>query len=92
MKLAEVQFDSAPAMPRTKLASTSFPRGRVHDLGMELDAVEAALGVGQAGVGSGVGLGRGLEAAGQPGDGVAVAHPHRLLGAEVAEAAGRSRR
>ena len=40
MKLAGVQVGRAPAMPRTKLRSRSRPRGRVDDLGVELDAVE----------------------------------------------------
>ena len=56
---------------------------RVHDLGVELDAVEVARRVGEAGEGGGVGLGRGAEAGRQAGDGVAVAHPHGLLRAEA---------
>ena len=52
---------------------------RVHDLGVELDAVEVARRVGEAGVRRGVGLRGGVEAGGQPRDGVGVAHPDGLL-------------
>ena len=90
MKFADVQAGSAPAMPRTKLRSTSRPRGRVDDLGMELDAVEVAGRIGEAGVRRRVGLRRGVEAVGQPGDRVAVAHPDRLLAVEARRTGRRS--
>ena len=58
---------------------------RVDDLGVELDAVQVALGCSQAGVRRRVGLGRRAEAVRQPGDRVAVAHPDRLLALETDE-------
>ncbi len=58
---------------------------RMHDLGVELDPVEPAVRIGQAGVGGRVGLGGGLEAAREARDRIAVAHPDRLLRAEVPE-------
>ena len=54
---------------------------------MELDPVEVAGRVGQAGERRRVGLGRGPEALGQPGDRVAVAHPDRLVALEAGEQA-----
>ena len=56
---------------------------RVHDLGVELDAIEVARWVGQARVGRGVRLRRRLETGREARDRVGVAHPDRLLGAEA---------
>ena len=58
---------------------------RVDDLRVELDAVQPSAGIGQAGERGGVGLGGGLEALGQPRDGIAVAHPHGLVVFDAAE-------
>ena len=58
---------------------------RVHDLGVELDAVQAALRVGDRGIGRRAGAGRRLEAGRQPLDRIAVAHPDRLLGLQTGE-------
>ena len=57
----------------------------VHDLRMELDPVQAPVGVDQAGIRGGIGLGGRAEALRQPRDGVAVAHPDRLLPVQAAE-------
>ena len=40
MKFAGVHVACAPAIPTTKLRRTSRPRGRVDDLGVELDPVQ----------------------------------------------------
>ena len=58
---------------------------RVDDLGVELDAVQVARGVDEAGVRRGVGLGGRAEAVRQPRDRVGVAHPDRLLAVEAGE-------
>ena len=58
---------------------------RVHDLRVELDAVQPPAGIGQASERGGVGLGGGLKALGQPCDGIAVAHPHGLVALDAAE-------
>ena len=57
----------------------------VDDLRMELDAVQPPAGIGQARERGGVGLRGGLEPLGQPRDGIAVAHPHRLVAFDAAE-------
>ena len=53
---------------------------RVHDLGVELDAVQAARTVLEGRDRSGRRAGRHVGARGRRGDGVAMAHPHGLLG------------
>ena len=63
-----------------------LPAGRgVDDLRMELDAVEVAGWVSEPGVRRGIGLRGRVEALGQAGDGVAVAHPDGLLPLDVRE-------
>ncbi len=57
----------------------------VDDLGMELDAVQVAARVGQAGVRRGVGLRDRPEALRRADDRVAVAHPDRLLALDAGE-------
>ena len=57
----------------------------VDDLRVELDAVQVARGVDQAGERRGVRLGRGVEPLGQARDRVAVAHPDRLLALDPGE-------
>ena len=49
MKLAGVQVGAAPAMPTHEVAQDVPAARRVDDLGVELDAVEVPLRVGQAG-------------------------------------------
>ena len=61
---------------------------RVHDLGMELDAVELARAILERRDRRGRRGGGHLGAGGRRGHGVAVAHPHRLLGREVVEELG----
>ena len=87
MKLLGVHVWVMPAMPTTKLRSTWRPAGRVDDLRVELDAVQVARRVDEARVRRRIGLGRGVEALRQPGDGVAVAHPDRLLALDAREQA-----
>ena len=85
MKLAGVQVWAIPAISTTKLRRTSRPRGVWTTSGMELDAVQVALGCGQARVRRRVGLGGRAEAVRQPGDRITVAHPDRLLALETDE-------
>ena len=59
---------------------------RVHDLGMELHAVEAALVVGDGGEGRAFGNADDAEAFGQRLDAIAVAHPHLLARAFLPKA------
>ena len=61
--------------------------GRVDDLGMELDPVQVALRGGEPGERRGIGLRGGPEPVGEAGDGVAVAHPDRLLPLDAGEQA-----
>ena len=58
--------------------------GRVHDLGVELEAEEAAV-VGHDGVGGVVGVGDGVEAGRELCDAVAVGHPDGDRGGEAVE-------
>ena len=58
---------------------------RVDDLGVELDAVEVAVDVDEAGERRRVGLGGRAEAGREAGDRVAVAHPDRLVLVEAGE-------
>ena len=62
---------------------TSWPCGGVGDLGVELDRVEASFGILHRGDRDLVGAGGHAEPLGRPRDGVAVAHPHGVLGGEV---------
>ena len=59
--------------------------GGMDHLGMELDPVQVALRGGQAGMRRGIRLGGRAEPLGQPGDGVAVAHPDGLLALDAGE-------
>ena len=72
-----VQSPGQPAMLRTKLAISAAPFGGVHHLGMELHAIELAGVVGDGRERRAVGDRHGAEAVGEPGDAVAMAHPHR---------------
>src|SRR5205085_267455 len=63
------------------------PSRRVRHLRVELDAVEAAALVGDHRIGAALGGGDHLEAQGDGGDLVAMAHPDGFLGARLAEAA-----
>ena len=65
--------------------------GRVHDLGVKLDAVDAALGVLDGGDRRGARGGQRGEAGRRLEDGVAVRHPAGLLGAACRAAARRAR-
>ncbi len=58
---------------------------RVHDLGVELDAVQAARTVLEGGDRSGRRAGRHVRTRRRRGDGVAMAHPYGLLGRQVVE-------
>ena len=60
------------------------PRG-VDDLRVELDAIQVARGVDQAGIRGRIGLGGGAEPGRQARDGVGVAHPDRLLAIQAGE-------
>ena len=68
-----------------EVAQDLATNGRVDHLGVELDAVEVAARIGQAGVGGRIGLRRRPEAFGRADDLVAVAHPHRLLAVDPDE-------
>ena len=68
-----------PGDAHDEVAQHLATNGRVHHLGVELDAVEVAAGIGQAGVGRRIGLRRRAEPFGRADDLVAVAHPHWLL-------------
>ena len=59
MKFADVQAGSAPLMPEDEVREHVAAARRVHDLGMELDAVQVARRVGEARVRRRVGLGGG---------------------------------
>ena len=87
MKFAGVQAGATPRDADDEVAQDVLAARRVDDLGVELDAVQVPLGVGEAGVGRRVGLGGGREALREPGDRVAVAHPDRLLAVDAREQA-----
>ena len=61
------------------------PLRRVRDLGVELHRVQGPFGILHRGDRDRVGPGRDAEPRGCPRDGVAVAHPHLLVGGEVLE-------
>ncbi len=66
-----------------EVAEDEAALGRVHDFGVELDGVEAAIGMGGGGEGGVGGVGEGQEAGGQPFDFVAVAHPDLAAAASL---------
>ena len=69
-----------------KLESNWAPWGGVNHLGMELDAVEAALVVGDGGERRALADPHHPETLGQGGHAVTVAHPHQLVGAGIPDA------
>ena len=71
--------------PDHEVAQHVPPDRGVDHLGMELDAVEVARRIGQAGERRGVGLGDRPESGRRPQDGVAVAHPDRLHAVDPGE-------
>jgi hypothetical protein len=71
--------------PQDEVAEDIRSARGVDDLRVELDAVEAAIGVDEAGVGRRVRLGGGPEPVGQPSDRIAMAHPDRLLAVDPGE-------
>ena len=73
--------------PDDEVAQDVAAARRVDDLGVELDAVQVARRVDEAGERRGVGLGGRAEAVRQAGDRVAVAHPDRLVAIEAGEEA-----
>ena len=75
-KCAMLQSPGSPAMRRTKLPISAAPARRVRHLGVELHGVEPALLVGDGRERRALGHGHHLEAGGELGDAVAVAHPH----------------
>ena len=68
-----------PGDARDEVAQDILAPGRVRDLGVELDAVQIPVRRRQARVGRRLGLGGRVETVRESRDGVAVAHPHRLL-------------
>ena len=87
-----VQSPVQPAMLWTKLRRSRAPCGRVHDLGVELRAVEAARLVGDRRRRARSRTRRCAEAGRQRGDPVAVAHPHRIALAHLPDAVEQRRR
>ena len=71
--------------PHHEVAQHVPPDRRVHHLGVELDAVQVAGRIGQAGERRGVGLGDRPEPGRRPQDRVAVAHPDRLHAVDPGE-------
>ena len=81
-----------PAISRRKRSRISLPVRRVDDLGVELDPVEAALGVLEGGDRRARARGERAEARRRLEDGVAVAHPALLALGQARRSGGRRRR
>ena len=87
MKFAGVQVGRAPGDVEHEVPK-DLPAARCMDhLGVELDAVQASIGVDEPGERRRVGLGRRVKAGRRTQDRIAMAHPDRLLPLEPAEQA-----